>query len=124
MKKKFIFLISFIILLIGYYFLHEWFNFNIFCPIHKLSGFYCPGCGITRMFFAILRLDFYQAFRYNPLVFILLILYLFKIIMELIIKHPITISNRSTYILLFIVIAYGILRNVPLFKFLAPTIIK
>ena len=40
------------------------------CPIKALTGLNCPGCGITRMFVALFHGDIYQAFRYNPLVFI------------------------------------------------------
>lgn len=44
------------------------------CWFRKKLGLYCPGCGGTRMVQSILKLDFYQAFRYNPLVFVLLAL--------------------------------------------------
>lgn len=37
------------------------------CPIRLLTGFACPGCGVTRAFFAALRLDFSGAFALHPL---------------------------------------------------------
>ena len=37
------------------------------CPINYFLGICCPGCGMTRGFFAILRLDFYAAFHYHVL---------------------------------------------------------
>ena len=61
-------------------------NFYIPCIFKKITGFYCPGCGITRMFRSLLELNIYQAFRYNPLVFILLILGLIYLIYYLYIK--------------------------------------
>ena len=37
------------------------------CPIHALTGVSCPGCGMTRAWLAVLRLDFKAAFYYHPL---------------------------------------------------------
>ena len=42
------------------------------CPILWLTGFSCPGCGITRALMALCRLDFATAWYYNPMVFYLL----------------------------------------------------
>ncbi len=42
------------------------------CPIYWITGLQCPGCGISRMFLSMLRLDFLAAFHYNPAVFCLL----------------------------------------------------
>ena len=39
------------------------------CPIRRLTGTMCPGCGTTRMMMSILKLDFASAFRYNSAVF-------------------------------------------------------
>lgn len=41
------------------------------CFYLQTTGLQCPGCGITRMFFSMLRLDFTAAFRYNPVMFVL-----------------------------------------------------
>ena len=114
----------FLFLLLFYFFINKLFNFSIPCPIYYITHFYCPGCGITRMFFAILHLEFYQAFRYNPLVFILLVISIIYLIVKLILKRfniNLKIPKFVWYILLAIVIIYGILRNIPLFSFLSPT---
>lgn len=41
-------------------------------PCFYLSnyGFQCPGCGLTRMMFALMQLDFAAAFAYNPVGFV------------------------------------------------------
>ena len=91
--------------------------FKIGCPIKLILHLYCPGCGITRMFLSILRLDFYQAFRYNPLVFILIPLILIN---KIFIKET-NIQKLIWWILLIIVIIFGILRNISIFSYLAPT---
>ena len=59
-------------LLVLYLVTGNYFDIYIPCPIKELTGLYCPGCGITRMFKSLLELDFYAAFRYNPLLFIML----------------------------------------------------
>lgn len=107
-----------------YYLLNLYTGFAIFCPFHKFTGFYCPGCGITRLLFSLIKLDFYQAFRYNPLVFILLIIGIIYLLIKFILKKfniIIKVPNYVWYILIIIVIIYGILRNIPYFNYLIPT---
>lgn len=36
------------------------------CPIYTVMHLQCPGCGVTRMILALLRLDFAAAWAYNP----------------------------------------------------------
>lgn len=43
---------------------------DIGCPIRRLTGIPCPGCGMTRACLAALRLDFAEAFRLHPLWFL------------------------------------------------------
>ncbi|MBD8923609.1 DUF2752 domain-containing protein [bacterium] len=104
-----------LVALVVYLVLIERFGITIPCLFHKITKLYCPGCGITRLFFSILKLDFYQAFRYNPLVFILIITYIFVKIFK--VKVP----KYAIYILLVIVILFGILRNIDTFDYLRPT---
>lgn len=42
------------------------------CPIRTLTGFLCPGCGISHYFIHLIQFDFKQAFMDNQLVFILM----------------------------------------------------
>ena len=41
------------------------------CPIHRLTGLPCPGCGMSRALFCLAKLDFAGAWYYHPLVFFL-----------------------------------------------------
>jgi hypothetical protein len=91
------------------------------CVFHELTGFYCPGCGMTRVALSLLHLDLYQAFRYNPLIFLISPLYIIY-----------TIANkkrlpRSSHVMLIVMLAvtliFGLFRNIPLFVWLAPTIV-
>lgn len=112
-----------IFIVLGGEFLLFCLNFGIYVPclFRKVTGFYCPGCGITRMFLSILQLDFYQAFRYNSLVFILFVgVILFKILRFNFSKKS---KEYASYFLLFVVVLYGILRNIEMFSYLQPTII-
>lgn len=91
------------------------------CPIKALTGLNCPGCGITRMFVALFHGDIYQAFRYNPLVFIELPIIAILILLYRFNKKSRKVVNILFIILLVITIVYGVLRNIPFFYFLAPT---
>lgn len=42
---------------------------GITCVFKAYLGVPCPGCGMTRALWALLRLDFREAFLYNPLIF-------------------------------------------------------
>lgn len=98
------------------------------CLFNEITHLYCPGCGISRMFISIFHLEFYQAFRYNPLLFILLIITIFYFIFKWLFRvffHKNIVINDKVYIgLLIVVIAYWFLRNVEAFSYLAPTIVK
>lgn len=95
------------------------------CLFYKYTHLYCPGCGVSRMFISVFQLDFYQAYRYNPLVFILGVLTLVYIIVDIIYfaikKNHIKLPNWVYIGILIIVLLYGILRNVPYFSYLIPT---
>ena len=109
-----------IIAIIGISILH-YFNIGIPCIFYKITKLHCPGCGITRAIISLLKLDFYQAFRYNSLVIILLPLLLIYYLYIWIFNGKNKIPQYVWVILLIIIILYGILRNIPLFEFLAPT---
>ena len=95
------------------------------CPFLKIFHIYCAGCGGTRMIRSILRLDLYQAFRYNPLLFIFLIfglIYLLIMFFTYIKKKEIILPSKySLVIILITLLLYMILRNIEIFSFLIPT---
>jgi hypothetical protein len=37
------------------------------CPLHRLTGIWCPGCGLTRAFVSMAHGDVRRAFGFNPL---------------------------------------------------------
>ena len=102
--------------------------FEIPCPWKTNFNIDCAGCGATRMFKSLFKLDFYQAFRYNPLLFSLLIILIIYLIYILICKIKMIdyykIQNRDLWIILILVILFMILRNISGFEYLKPTIIN
>jgi len=42
-------------------------NGIILCPFRAITGYPCPGCGMTRAFSAIAHGELWRAVRYNPL---------------------------------------------------------
>ena len=95
------------------------------CPWKKNFDIDCAGCGATRMFISLLHLEIYQAFRYNPLIFCLLVLgliYLIYLLICRIIKIDYyKLKTSHLWILLVLVVLFTIIRNVPGFEFLKPT---
>jgi hypothetical protein len=90
------------------------------CIFNKITKLYCPGCGMTRAINSILRLRFYQALRFNSLIFIippLMVLYFLTY------KKYKNFGKILIVLMIIISLGYGILRNIPSFDFLAPTIV-
>ncbi|AJS60643.1 hypothetical protein UB51_21745 [Paenibacillus sp. IHBB 10380] len=109
----------------GLFYLKVWLpvtKIDVPCVFHELTGFYCPGCGITRVTLSLLGLDFVQAFRYNPLVFIILPLYAMYFVTKK--KQMRVLSNGIMTVMLIVTLAFGLLRNIPIFDWLAPTAIR
>ena len=45
----------------------------VLCPFRRITGVWCPGCGMTRAFGWLAHGDLHQALRYHPLAPLLLI---------------------------------------------------
>ena len=99
---------------------------NYECIYRKLFNLYCPGCGMTRMLKSLFSLDFYQAFRYNPLMFIIFVfvlpVYLILNIISYIKKKKfIKITKAEIIIFILIMLIYFVLRNLEIGEYLIPT---
>ena len=95
------------------------------CPILKYLLLQCPGCGGTRMLNSFIKGDFYQSFRWNPLLFILLILLIFYFISFIFIfikKKVLLVPSKNLIIMLIVLLLlFMLLRNIDLFSYLLPT---
>jgi len=98
------------------------FGINIPCIFYKLTGLYCPGCGITRSLLALMKFDLYQAFRYNIIIYIITPV----MVVQEIIRHRENkkLADLIIWACLILCAAFMILRNIQMFEFLAPTAIR
>ena len=90
------------------------------CSMLKYFHLYCPGCGGTRAFFALIHFDIISSFMYNPVVPIgalILILYEGIMIKYLIQKkaRPFLLKPWMAYVFIGLWLTYSIVRNVLLF---------
>lgn len=125
---KVIFIIIFgVAILFGYYFLNLYYGFHIPCLLKKFTGYYCSGCGITRCLFSIIEGNYYEAFCYNRLVFLMLpfifisviyiiYLYVFNRKDKVIKKIP----NVVWFFVVMLVVGFGVIRNIDFFSYLQP----
>lgn len=100
--------------------------FGIPCPIHLVTGLSCPGCGVSRFFMELGKLNFIMAARQNLAVAILLPLWLIVGAVEFFF-NPKALAKGSklvnilTWGSVVILVVFGILRNIPGFEWLLPT---
>lgn len=92
-----------------------------------LTGFYCPGCGMTRALHEILHGNVKSALALNPLLIIFLPYFIYLFLNICIFSNRIVIhqnlSKKNLWTLVIIFLFYGILRNIPFYPFslLAPS---
>lgn len=93
------------------------------CPFFALTGFACPGCGTTRGLHHLLHGDVVGAFRFNPLMMLML-----PILLYVLVRHTIAVMRgrpirgnqlnaKYIWLLFFVVLSFWIFRNTPLYPF-------
>ena len=125
--KKVISIILLPVLGLLFYFLYHY-GIRIPCLFYEITGYYCPGCGMSRALYALLQCHWYQAFCFNPLGLILFPFLLSYVEYQLICwgfdkQDQITrkLPKYILYGLIVIVVLYGIMRNMDHFLWMAPT---
>lgn len=101
-------------------------GWKIPCVFHEVTGWYCPGCGMTRMCLALMHLDFSLAFRCNPLIFSLLPVFL--VVAVYLMLRYIRLGtcqagkwlNILLVVLVILLIGFGVARNLPGMEMLQP----
>ena len=95
------------------------------CPFHALTGLYCPGCGTLRAVHQLLHGQVLVALELNPLIILSLPLTVYGILYQASAHltrrqlHNIRIPRYCVWTLAGIVIAFWVLRNIPVYPFSA-----
>lgn len=111
---------------LAYAFISTATGLSIPCPFHAVTGLWCPGCGVSRMCLALLRLDFAAAWRANPLLLLLLpvlVGLLLRLAYGYVASGQVRLSRAHTVLvwtMVFLLFVYGVARNLPCLSFLAP----
>jgi len=97
------------------------------CPFHRLTGLWCPGCGMTRALHALLDGHVARALGFNVFLFVGLGLggYVWLSWMTRTVRsRPLPSLSRVPNVvwraLVGAMLVYGVLRNLPPFAALAP----
>ena len=98
------------------------------CPVHYLTGWYCPGCGSLRAIHALLQGNVHEAWAMNPLTMLLLPFVAYGLLSELLIGlrgRGLTqrrLPPSAIYALGCVIVLFGVIRNFPMhpFSWLAP----
>lgn len=97
---------------------------NYQCPINKFLNIYCAGCGTTRMLKELMKGNIILALKYNIAMFILLLLTIIFCIYDSIYYIKFgqfkIIKLKTIYIIVILLFAFMILRNIKGFEFLQP----
>jgi len=95
------------------------------CLFHWLTGLQCPGCGMTRAFYAISHGQWLEALKLNIFSLALYTFFMGILLRDILyiltgrflnVPRPLKLEGATGYIVLLLVLAYGIIRNIPLFK--------
>ena len=108
-----------------YFFNPNTHGFYPVCLFHQLTGFNCPGCGMTRALYALLHGNFLLALKDNAL-FIFTLTFLAARGAWFAAKHFYRkpagqfISPKMLWVFLIVAAIFTVLRNLPAFSFLSP----
>jgi len=93
------------------------------CPLLSLTGFACPGCGLTRGFHALFNGDIPNALDFNLLLPIWLVLFGWIFVSLVLtalrgrgLQMPV-LSGKAVWLTAGILLTFGVLRNMPWYPF-------
>lgn len=93
------------------------------CPLYSMTGFACPGCGMTRGLHALLHGDILRALDYNAMLPIILAFlgYLWLSAALFAVRGRGLMPGRYSvgliWVMLVLLVTFGILRNLPFYPF-------
>ena len=110
----------------AYYLLIPFTPFHLFCLFQRITKLACPGCGITHFLVRLLHFDIPGAVQENVAVAGLILLW-GPLLFIRVIWHPKWLQKNGrferilAYICVVLLLAFGILRNLPGMEFLLPS---
>ena len=113
-------------LLVLFYFEPGKYPFYPFCPFHELTGLNCPACGSLRALHQLSHGNILAAFHFNPLLLVslpFLGIVLARNLSARIIGSPLQPTEQRPllwWLVLGVVVGFGILRNLPFTPFYRP----
>ncbi len=95
------------------------------CLFHQLTGWNCPGCGMTRGLYALLHGDVRLALKDNALLVLTIIglaVWGGRLIVQKLRRQPIRLNVPPRLVGTFVILAivFGVLRNLPQLSWLSP----
>lgn len=108
-----------IVVFIAYFFVGKNFLYSL-CPTVVITGFPCPGCGMTRAVFAVLRGDFVRAWQLHPFVYVLIIYVVTFAFRRYILQKEVKSMAKYLIVIAVAMIGYYIFRMVKYFPQEAP----
>ena len=96
----------------------RWLGFGLPCLFRTVTGWQCPGCGVSRMCLCLLKGDMQGAYRANP-VLLLSLPVLVAVLGDSTVRYVRGGGWRTkgwstvmTWILVAVLLTYGVLRNI------------
>ena len=86
------------------------------CPLNAVTGLYCPGCGTLRALHQLLHGHLGRSAAFNPLTVLAVPFVAYHFLAWLLPSlgwRRVAPSGRATWALLAVVVAFGVLRNLP-----------
>lgn len=96
-------------------------NFFPVCPMLAVTGFACPGCGLTRGFHALFHGDIITAIDFNALIPIWALVFVWVAVSLSLIAIrgrglPMWPTNpKFLWVMMIGMVAFGVLRNIPVY---------
>jgi hypothetical protein len=93
------------------------------CPLYALTGFACPGCGLTRGFHALFHGDVLMALDYNALIplWVVIFGYAWLSLVLLAVRGkglPMSpLKPKFLFGFMIVLLLFGVIRNIPVWPF-------
>ncbi len=89
--------------------------FRVSCPMVAITGFPCPGCGLTRACVSFVKGEFYEAFCQHAFVYVLIVYAVFFFVWRYLLQNDSKMLTRVGIVVLLLMIAYYFYRMICVF---------